>query len=160
MGSSLHPTPGWSPALSIYVLNKSRTDFQGFSLAHTHSSPTKQVLSPSWLTMRKLRQKHNTLSEWTLPWQAACPPTSTQRSPQGFQLMSSPLEWRDSPVGRPYEGISLLQSFQILGRHTKVSWKTESQIKYVRDNPPPMAPGEGHDVDSGMFNHCPAEYRC
>ena len=52
----------------------------------------------------------------------------SQGSPRGHGgvTFSSPSHFQrlhDSPVRRSYEGISLLQSFQILGRHTEVSCK-------------------------------------
>lgn len=47
----------------------------------------------------------------------------------------------DSPVGCAYEGISLLQGFQILGRHTKVSCKMKISDKAFEGHSSTPGPG-------------------
>lgn len=42
---------------------------------------------------------------------------------------SIPQRPHNSPVGRSYEGISLLQRFQVLGRHTEISCKIKTSDK-------------------------------
>ena len=71
--------------------------------------------------------------------------------------LSSPFPFQklhNSPVRRSYEGISFLQSFQILGRHTKVSCKTK--IRVFDGHSSTHSPGvcELRDKRSKSINRC------
>lgn len=79
---------------------------------------------------------------------ASCPPPrrTSQRSPWGLWGLTSPPPTHvqkppNSPVRRSDEGISFLQSFQILGRHTKVSCKTKISDKVFHGHSSTHSPG-------------------
>ena len=73
----------------------------------------------------------------------------TGSPPSHFQRL------HDSPVRRSYEGISLLQSFQILGRHTEVSCKARISDRGLDGHSSAQGPGVWtHRLRSKSTNRC------
>lgn len=69
--------------------------------------------------------------------------------PFNFQML------HDSPIRCPYEGISFLQSFQILGRHTEVSCKTKISDRVFHGHSSTHSPGcEFRETHSKSTNRC------